>query len=62
MMTFREFVAARYGKWPKIGDYPPEPFDDWNAPLFEAVADYLDEIMAEVEKLDAESFLTRVQD
>lgn len=41
-MTFREFFAARWGKWPSVGDMPPDGYDKWDAPLWETTADYLD--------------------
>ena len=45
-MTFREFFAARWGKWPSVGDPPPNGYDRWDAVLWETVADYLDAIVS----------------
>jgi hypothetical protein len=41
-MTFREFFAARWGKWPVPINGQPNGDPDYAAAVIEAMADYLD--------------------
>jgi hypothetical protein len=42
-MTFRQFVAKRFGAWPNKNDPAPEGYQDWFTALFIALADWSDQ-------------------